>query len=263
MPLSILGLLKHGSPNDTANLKKLARDSFVEFLATTVFVFNGTLSATSTGRKLVGQGSTEDVARVLPIAMAFGVSIMTLAYAIGHITGGHMNPGVSFMMFLRRQISFTKMCAYVFAQLVGAVLGSSLMWGCISGLEGEAKFDGTFHHPPFELGATMLDTAITTGNGFLIEFMGSFFFFFVIAQTALDKRGIATSMFPAIPIGFALVVTHICLIRKFALTLICYFLHFEYSLITLYVFFNTYSFHWMWCQPCPYLWPLGCGVYGW
>lgn len=215
MPLAILGLLKHGSPNDTANLKKLARDSFVEFLATTVFVFNGTLGATSTGKKLVGQGATEDVGRILPIAMAFGISIMTLAYAIGHITGGHMNPGVSFLMFLRRQISFTKMCCYWVAQLIGAVLGSALMWGCISGVADEPKLDGAFNHPPFDLGATMLDPTITTGNGFLIEFMGSFFFFFVIAQTALDKRGIATSMFPAIPIGFALVVTHICLIRKF------------------------------------------------
>ena len=42
--------------------------------------------------------------------------------------------------------------------------------------------------------------------------MGSFFFYFVIAQTALDKRGIASTPFPAIPIGLILIVVHICLI---------------------------------------------------
>ena len=215
MPLAILGLLKYGSPNDTANQKKLFRDAFVEFLATTVFVFNGTLAACSTGTKLVGQGATEDVARVLPIAMTFGISIMTLAYAIGHITGGHMNPGVSFLMFLRRQISFTKMCLYWIAQLVGAVLGSSITWGCINNLSGQDKLGDEFGNPPFFLGSTTLVPYLSSGNGFLLVFMGSFFFFFVIAQTALDKRGIATSMFPAIPIGFSLVVTHICLIRKY------------------------------------------------
>lgn len=53
--LTLLELLKHGLPNDTGNTKRLVRDSLVELLATTVFVFNGTLSAVSTGRKLAGQ----------------------------------------------------------------------------------------------------------------------------------------------------------------------------------------------------------------
>ena len=49
-------------------------------------------------------------------------------------------------------------------------------------------------------------------NGFLAEFTGSVVFFFVIAQTALDKRGIATTPFPALPIGLILVAVHVCLI---------------------------------------------------
>ena len=149
---------------------------------------------------------------MIRIAFSFGISIMTLAYSIGHITGGHMNPGVSFLMFLRRQMSGYKMICYWGAQLLGAVLGSSLMWGCVNNLAGEIKVDGTFQRPPFDLGATVLDPTITIGNGFLLELMGSFFFFFVIAQTALDKRGIAESFFPAIPIGFSLIIVHICLI---------------------------------------------------
>ena len=211
--LTLLGFRKYGSPNDTSNGLRLMRDTVIEFIATTLFVFNGTLSATSTGRKMVGQGATEDVARIFPIAFTFGISIMTLAYAIGHITGGHMNPAVSFLMFLRREMSFRKMICYWGAQLLGSILGASLLWGCSSGLTGAViGEDGTFDRPPFNLGSNTLDSAITTGNGFLLEFMGSFFFFFVIAQTALDKNGIAQSFFPAIPIGFSLIVVHICLI---------------------------------------------------
>lgn len=163
--------------------------------------------------KLVGMGVDGDVARTLPIAMVFGVSIMVLAFSIGHLTGGHMNPAVSSLMMFRRQISPLKMFCYWLAQFIGGLVGASLTWGCISNLANQ-EFDGV-SRPPFTLGSTTLVPQLTTGNGFLLEFMGSFFFYFVIAQTALDKRGIATSNLPAIPIGFSLIVVHICLIRKY------------------------------------------------
>lgn len=163
---------------------------------------------------MITDGNKTDVAVVLPIAMVFGVSIMVLAFSIGHMTGGHMNPGVSCLMFFRRQMSFIKMICYWIAQFVGGILGAAITWGCISGLQGDEMLDSVYPKPPFSLGSTTLFGGITTGNGFLLEFMGSFFFYFVIAQTALDKRGIGGSMFPAIPIGFSLIVVHICLIRK-------------------------------------------------
>lgn len=210
---ALMQLVSLGSPNDTANTKRLARDTFVEFVATTLFIFAGTLSATSTGLKLVGMGVESDVARTLPIAMTFGISIMVLAFSIGHMTGGHMNPAVSLLMLLRRQISPVKMICYWLAQFLGSLVAASLTWGCISNLAGSAKIgDEDFNRPPFTLGSTTLDSSLSTGNGFLLEFMGSVFFYFVIAQTALDKRGIATSNLPAIPIGFSLIVVHICLI---------------------------------------------------
>lgn len=124
-----------------------------------------------------------------------------------------MNPGVSLLMVLKRQMSWKKMGCYWIAQLLGALLGSSLVWGCSSGMSGEtSRITGEYTRPPFLLGSTTLDDIISTGNGFLLELMGSFMFYFVISQTALDKKGIATTSFPAIPIGFSLVVVHICLI---------------------------------------------------
>ena len=128
-----------------------------------------------------------------------------------------MNPAVSLLMVFKREMSWTKMAYYWVAQLVAALLASSLLWGCVSGAVGAAIQlpDGStseVSRPPMNLGATTLDPILSQGNGFLCEFMGSFVFFFVIAQTALDKRGIATSMFPAVAIGFSLVCVHCFLI---------------------------------------------------
>jgi glycerol uptake facilitator-like aquaporin len=210
---TLIALWKNEAPDDMGNRKRVIRDTLIEFGATTLFVYFGTLSAVSTGRKLAGQGGIEDVARILPIAFSFGISIMCLAYAVGHITGGHMNPGVSLMMVFQRQMSFPKMICYWLAQFVGATLGSSILWGSVNALTGESKSaGGTYDRPPFDLGATTLDSTLSSANGFLLELMGSFFFYFVISQTALDKKGIADSFFPAIPVGFSLIVVHICLI---------------------------------------------------
>lgn len=74
-------------------MKRIGRDSMVEFIATTIFVFAGTLSAVSTGFWAVNPESA-DVARILPISMTFGISILALAHSIGHLSGGHMNPGM-------------------------------------------------------------------------------------------------------------------------------------------------------------------------
>jgi len=140
---------------------------------------------------------------------------MCLVYAIGHITGGHINPGVSLLMYFQREISFPKMIAYWLAQLVGALLGSSLVLGSVSSLAGQTRGTDvvtTFAKAPFQLGSTTLDGQISSANGFLLELMGSFFFYFVISQCALDAKGISKTSIPAIPIGFSLIVVHICLI---------------------------------------------------
>ena len=203
----ILNLMHNPAPDDWSNKKRVVRDTMIEFMATTVFVCFGTLSAVSTGAKLVDDEKDADVARVFPIAFCFGISIMVLAYSIGHLTGGHMNPGVSLMMYFKLEMSFPKMMCYWTAQFVGAILGAAFTLGCTSTSEASAAT---------LLGANTLNTSkMTSANGFLIELVGSFFFYFVIGQTALDKRGIATTAFPAIPIGFVLVVVHVCLIRKY------------------------------------------------
>lgn len=200
---SILKLLSSDKPDDTSNTNKLIKHTAIEFIATTAFVYFGTLSAVSTGTQLE-MDQQQDVARVFPIAFTFGTTIMCLVYAIGHITG-HMNPGVSFLMALRGQISLHKMGCYWMAQFTGATLGSLLVLASTRG-------DNTIV-PAFKLGSNILNPDISVMSGFLVELFGSFFFYFVISESALDTKGIAsTPGFPQIAIGFSLIVTHICLI---------------------------------------------------
>lgn len=203
----ILSLFNTPDPDDTSNKMLIRRDVLIEFVSTTVFVYFGTLSVLATGSLLVGSGLEEDAAKLFPIAFAFGVGITVLVYSMGHLTGGHMNPGVSLMMYLLREISLKRMLFYWLAQFIGAILASSLLWGSLS--EPTKDFNSG---PLLNLGATTLNPALNSGNGFLLELMGSFFFYFVIAQTALDKRGVADSFFPPLAIGFSLVVVHVGLI---------------------------------------------------
>jgi len=212
--MATLLALKVPRPDDTANKTRLFRDTSVEFLATAVFVWAGTMSAVSTGKQQQEEGiAVFGLARILPVAFVFGISIMSLAFSIGHLTGGHMNPAVSLTMYFKCKMSFTKMLCYWVAQFIGALVGAALTWGCCSGLA-NMEFQGALvGSPPYNLGSNgPQGDFVTVGNMFLIELMGSFMFFFVIAQTACDERGTATSLFPAIPIGFVLIVVHICLI---------------------------------------------------
>lgn len=86
---TIIKLFKSEAVDDMSNRKRVIRDSLVEFLATAVFVWAGTMSAVSTGEKLPTP-TGEDVARVLPIAMAFGISVSTSASVIPSFEKGNM-----------------------------------------------------------------------------------------------------------------------------------------------------------------------------
>ena len=81
------------SPPQESN-RKLGRDAGVEFVATILFVFSGTMSAVSTSKTLTGEGTGGNVAQILPIAMCFGVTILALAHSIGHLTGGMLEVSV-------------------------------------------------------------------------------------------------------------------------------------------------------------------------
>mmetsp|Transcript_14606 Transcript_14606/g.20835 ORF Transcript_14606/g.20835 Transcript_14606/m.20835 type:complete len:278 (+) Transcript_14606:76-909(+) len=194
---SIYRLMKTPAPEDTGNLKKVLKECLTEFFGTAIFVYFGTLSAVSTGSVLSTAGY-DDVATVFPIAFTFGVTFLCLVYTIGPVSGGHMNPGISLLAFFKGEMSLCKLIAYWAVQLFGSMAASAWVWLSVHHMSNE---------PPFFLGATTLDPELSSGNGFLLELMGSFFFYFVISECAKKIPTMAP-----IPIGLSLVVVHICLI---------------------------------------------------
>ena len=70
------------------------------------------------------------------MSLAFGLTVVTGAYALGHISGGHFNPAVTLGVFVARRIEAREAVGYVVAQVVGAVLGIAVLVAIASGVDG-------------------------------------------------------------------------------------------------------------------------------
>eukprot|EP00511_Aplanochytrium_stocchinoi_P007314 CAMPEP_0204828330 /NCGR_PEP_ID=MMETSP1346-20131115/6031_1 /ASSEMBLY_ACC=CAM_ASM_000771 /TAXON_ID=215587 /ORGANISM="Aplanochytrium stocchinoi, Strain GSBS06" /LENGTH=318 /DNA_ID=CAMNT_0051957309 /DNA_START=144 /DNA_END=1100 /DNA_ORIENTATION=+ len=203
----------------TAELKRAA---FAEFLAMTIFVYIGTGSVVSTGEFLRSDGewvTQASVARILPIAMAFGVAILVLVYGFGHISGGHINPAVTACLTFVGKCSFTRGLIYFVAQLLGAFLGSLMLWASVNNLEGLPTYTATgpgdnITKPPFNLGINQLNPGLKAGNGFVFEFMGTLLLCLTVLMTVVHQKSMANGKPHNAPIaiGFAVMLAHIVLI---------------------------------------------------
>lgn len=92
-----------------------------EFIGTAVLVLIGCGTAMAVGcNPAMGSG-------YILTAFAFGLGLLTMAYAIGHISGCHINPAVSIAMLLSKQIKAKEFCGYVVAQILGALAGAGLL----------------------------------------------------------------------------------------------------------------------------------------
>ena len=168
------------------------RSTFAEFIATLLFVFVGAGSVVVTSRLT---GGDLDAARLIAIALGHGLAITLLVYATANLSGGHINPAVTFAAALTRKITTTKASMYIAAQLTGAAIGALLLKLSLPEvLEGN-------------LGAHALGSDITIGMGVLIEIMITFLLVFVIFATALDKEGMGR--LAPLAIGLTVLVGHL------------------------------------------------------
>ena len=150
----------------------------------------GTVVVTGT---MIGDGITP--ASVVAIALAHGMMITVLAAATSHISGGHINPAITFAVCLVGQMEVEKGVMYVIAQLSGAVLGAVLIVAIIpDAAEGN-------------LGAHSLGIGVTATGGLLAEIALTFILVFVIFAVAIDPRG--PSYLAPIAIGLAVFVDHL------------------------------------------------------
>jgi aquaporin NIP len=117
------------------------------------------------------------------VALAFGLVIMAMIYAVGHISGAHLNGAVTFAFALSRHFPWRRAVGYWAAQLAGALIAAALLRGSL----------GDVAH----VGATL--PSGSQGQAFLWELVMSFFLMFVIMAVATDTRAVGEAA--AIAIG--------------------------------------------------------------
>ena len=137
----------------------------------------------------------------LGVAFAFGLTVLTMAYAVGHISGGHFNPAVTLGLWSAGRCANKHVLPYIAAQVAGAILGAGALYLIASGKAGWAP--GGFASNGYgELSPGKYGIAAC----FAMEVLATFFFLFIIIGTT--SKGAATG-FAGIPIGFALVLIHL------------------------------------------------------
>lgn len=173
---------------------------FAEFFGTYWLVFGGCGSAVfAAGVPEIGIG-------LLGVSLAFGLTVLTMAYAVGHISGGHFNPAVSFGLFASGRFSAKEIIPYIISQLIGAIAAASTLYVILNGAgafstEGPGAFATNFYEMP-----GYAERSFSMGAAFLAEFVLTAFFLIVILG-ATDK--FANGKFAGIAIGLALTLIHL------------------------------------------------------
>jgi aquaporin Z len=136
------------------------------------------------------------------VSLAFGLTVLTMAYAIGHVSGCHLNPAVTVGLVVGKRFPASDVGPYIAAQLAGAILGAAVLYLIASGrpgfdLAGGFASNGYGQHSPglYSLGAAFLAEAVLTGM------------FLVIILGATDSR--APAGFAPIAIGLGLTLIHL------------------------------------------------------
>jgi aquaporin Z len=138
---------------------------------------------------------------LLGVALAFGLTVLTMAYAVGHISGGHFNPAVTLGLWSAGRCANKHVLPYIVAQVIGAILAAAVLWLIASGkpdwVPGGFAANGYGDLSPGKYSLT---------SCLVMELVMSFFFLFIIVGTT--SKG-AASGFAGIPIGLALTLIHL------------------------------------------------------
>lgn len=174
----------------------LAKKSVAEFIGTFWLVLGGCGAAVfAAGVPDVGIG-------YLGVSLAFGLTVLTMAFAIGHISGCHLNPAVSVGLAVCGRFSWSELPAYVVSQVLGAIVAAAVLAWIASGapgfdIAGGLASNGYGEHSP---------QGYSMGAGFATEVVMTLVFLFVILG-ATDKR--APAGFAPIAIGLCLTLIHL------------------------------------------------------
>lgn len=137
------------------------------------------------------------------VALAFGLTVLTMAYAVGHISGGHFNPAVTMGLWAGGRISFSDVIPYIIAQVIGGIAAAGILYLIASGKAGFEVTTSGFasngfgEHSPggYSLQSAVIAELVLTA------------FFLIVIHGATDKR--APVGFAPIAIGLALTLIHL------------------------------------------------------
>ncbi|CAM8949165.1 unnamed protein product [Rhodiola kirilowii] len=182
------------------------RAIIAEFIATLLFLYITVLT-------VIGYKSQTDLAHstdvcggvgILGIAWAFGGMIFVLVYCTAGISGGHINPAVTFGLFLARKVSLVRAVLYIVAQSLGAIVGVGLV-----------KAFQKSYYVKYGGGANELADGYSTGTGLAAEIIGTFVLVYTVFSATDPKRNARDSHVPVLaplPIGFAVFMVHLATI---------------------------------------------------
>lgn len=182
------------------------RALIAEFIATLLFLYITVLT-------VIGYKSQTDPAKnadqcggvgILGIAWAFGGMIFVLVYCTAGISGGHINPAVTFGLFLARKVSLIRAVLYMVAQCLGAICGVGLVKAFQKSLY--TRYGG---------GANELQAGYNKGTGLGAEIIGTFVLVYTVFSATDPKRNARDSHVPVLaplPIGFAVFMVHLATI---------------------------------------------------
>jgi aquaporin Z len=137
----------------------------------------------------------------LGVSLAFGLTVLSMAYAVGHVSGGHFNPAVTLGLWAAGRCANNHVIPYIIAQVIAAIAASAVLWVIASShpgwVPGGFASNGYGELSPGKYGL---------GGCFLMELVMTFFFLFIIIGTT--SKGAAVGM-AGIPIGLALTLIHL------------------------------------------------------
>lgn len=174
----------------------LSKKLVAEFIGTFWLVLGGCGSA------VLAAGFPELGIGFVGVSLAFGLTVLTMAYAIGHISGCHLNPAVSFGLWTSGRFATKELIPYIVAQVLGGIAGAGILYLIASGKAGfdvTAGFasNGFNEHSPsgFTMTSVLIAEVVMT------------FMFLIIILGATDKR--APAGFAPIAIGLGLTLIHL------------------------------------------------------
>jgi aquaporin PIP len=182
------------------------RAIIAEFVATLLFLYICVLTVIGYKSEIDPKnGGTEcGGVGILGIAWAFGGMIFVLVYCTAGISGGHINPAVTFGLFLARKVSLVRAVMYMVAQCLGAICGCGL-----------AKAFQRSYYERYGGGANELALGYSIGTGLAAEIIGTFVLVYTVFSATDPKRNARDSHVPVLaplPIGFAVFMVHLATI---------------------------------------------------